>query len=273
MVQSREKTHDEDELSPGGRNSALTLSKTPEEDFQTYRIADLNVAVRGGGRILSEAATSYRIESTCESVDIEIDTAPRMSSLDISGLADFDIETLKGHMARTIFWTAIIEYGGIVIHASAVVLDGKAYLFSASSGTGKSTHTSLWRDYFGTERTYILNDDRPVIRRIENQFFAYGSPWSGKDDLNRNSRAPLQAIVFIEQSPNDQITMLDRRDAIYHLLRNTYSNGDVYFTNQLLDNLTELIKNIPTYSMGCTEGYSAVELAYNTISNRMGIMI
>ena len=73
-----------------------------------------------------------------------------------------------------------LKYGGIMIHSSAVEVDGKAYLFSAPCGTGKSTHTKQWQKYFGADQAIIINDDKPVLRRLEDGWYAYGTPLVGK---------------------------------------------------------------------------------------------
>ena len=76
-----------------------------------------------------------------------------------------------------------------MVHASAVEVDGKAYLFSADSGTGKLTHTKQWQNYFGKERALIINDDKPAIRKDKNGWAAYGTPFSGKTDENLNRQS------------------------------------------------------------------------------------
>ena len=76
----------------------------------------------------------------------------------------------------------------MLLHSSAVVVDGYAYLFSADSGTGKSTHTGLWKQHFG-DRAYIINDDKPAIRKVDGEWYVFGTPWSGKTDTSVNPRA------------------------------------------------------------------------------------
>ncbi len=99
------------------------------------------------------------------------------------------------------------------LHSSAVVVDGYAYLFSADSGTGKSTHTGLWLEHF-KEKAFIINDDKPVLRLENGQWFVYGTPWSGKTDLNINVKAKLGAIVFLERAKENHITPIEVKEAI-----------------------------------------------------------
>ena len=103
-------------------------------------------------------------------------------------------------------------------------------LFSAPCGTGKSTHTRLWTEYFGKERAVIINDDKPAIQLINDVFYVYGTPWSGKNNIHSNIKVPLQAIVFIEQSINNNVDTLSSREAVKLLmnqsLRPFSSNND-----------------------------------------------
>lgn len=117
-------------------------------------------------------------------------------------------------MTGKIFYHHLTEHQGLMLHASAVVVDGWAYLFSADSGTGKSTHTSQWLDYFG-DRAFILNDDKPAIRRINGSYQVFGTPWSGKTGQNVNTAAPLAGIAFLERSQNNWITPMTPGEAFH----------------------------------------------------------
>lgn len=91
------------------------------------------------------------------------------------------LEQCEYIFAGSEFYRKLINLGGFMLHASAIVVDNKAYLFSAPSGTGKSTHTKLWQECFG-DKAIIINDDKPAIRIEEGKCFAYGTPFSGKTD-------------------------------------------------------------------------------------------
>ena len=94
----------------------------------------------------------------------------------------------------------ILKYNAIFLHSSAILYKGKAYLFSADSGVGKSTHTKLWIKKFGAENVQIINDDKPIIRFIDNDWYVYGSPFDGGTGINKNIRAKLGGIIFLERA-------------------------------------------------------------------------
>lgn len=88
----------------------------------------------------------------------------------------------------------LIEWDVVLFHGSALALDGKAYLFTAPSGTGKSTHAALWRQVFGT-RVTMINDDKPLLRFAPEGVTVFGTPWAGKAHLQTNTSALLHRFL------------------------------------------------------------------------------
>ena len=93
-----------------------------------------------------------------------------------------------------LFYLQLLRHNGMMLHASAVVVDGYAYLFSGPCGIGKSTHTALYKDAF--PEAVIINDDKPALRCMDGVWYAFGTPWCGKDGINVNMSAPLAASAF-----------------------------------------------------------------------------
>jgi hypothetical protein len=158
------------------------------------------------------------------------------------------------------FYEYLISRGGMMLHASAVVLDGEAYLFSAPSGTGKSTHTSLWLRRF--PQSYILNDDKPALFLREGRVFAAGTPFSGKYDCSVNEAVPLRAIAFLARSDVNRIEPIPDKRALYELLNQTSRPADVELFGQLLRNVAAVIENTPIYKLYCNMDVQAAEVAY-----------
>ena len=112
------------------------------------------------------------------------------------------VATALTSMLRIIFAQAILPYDAVSLHASAVVSEGKAFLFMGKSGTGKSTHSALWIRHIGD--TELLNDDNPIVRIVDGKAYVYGSPWSGKTPCYRNVSAPVAAMVRLKQGPRNR---------------------------------------------------------------------
>ena len=152
-----------------------------------------------------------------------------------------------------------------MLHSSAIVVDGYAYLFSADSGTGKSTHTELWLKHFGN-RAYIINDDKPALRCIEGQWYVYGTPWSGKHDISKNIQVKLGGIVFLERSEENWINDISPKEAFALFFRQTVRQLKTEEKMDLaLKNVENVLVSNPIYRMGCNISDEAVVTAYEKI--------
>ncbi len=163
------------------------------------------------------------------------------------------------------FYRELLLYDGFLLHASAVAVDNKAYLFSAPSGTGKSTHTSLWLQHFH-EKAEIINDDKPAIRLIDGVFYACGTPWSGKTDENKNKQVPLKAIAYIKRNQDNYINKADPKKAIKYILEQTIRPSAYQSMDKLLFLLDKLLKEIPVFELHCNISKEAVLTAFNEMS-------
>lgn len=179
-------------------------------------------------------------------------------------LVDFphlDCDTIEYMFLGAEYYTALVHFNGMMLHSSCVVYDGKAYLFSAPSGTGKSTHTQLWLKRF--PGSYILNDDKPAIRITENGIYAYGTPFSGKTDLNVNTGVPIGGICVIERSETNKIETLPTDEALFSIMNQTVRPSKEDEMDKMLDTLDKVVSNVPVYRLSCNMDISAAEVAYN----------
>ena len=165
----------------------------------------------------------------------------------------------------------LLEENIILFHCSAIEIDGKAYLFTAPSGTGKSTHTRLWREVFGS-RVTMVNDDKPLLyipknttgECTNNPIKVYGTPYAGKDGLQTNVSVPVAGIIILHQAQENVIERLDWKKAYPTLLHQTYRRRDAAGMIQTLE-LVQQLSGLPIYSLGCTISKEAVMLVYDTV--------
>lgn len=151
-----------------------------------------------------------------------------------------------------------------VFHGAAIEYDGKAYLFTAPSGTGKTTHINLWKKYLG-DRVDIINGDKPIIHTGEIST-VYGTPWAGKEGLHRNASAPLCAICILKQGKTNNIVRLDKSSAVNHLMRQVYMPSDSVALSKTLALLGKIIENIPVYILECDISEDAFKTSYNALT-------
>ncbi len=158
------------------------------------------------------------------------------------------------------FYEQLANFNGVMLHASCVEYKGKAYLFSATSGTGKSTHTHLWLKYLDGCR--IINDDKPAIRIIDGKAYAYGTPWSGKTDESVNEGVEIGGICFLERGKN-KISRIPGIMALKPFMDQTVRPADKALMNKMLETLNIILTEIPIYKMSCDMSEDAVKTAVN----------
>lgn len=156
----------------------------------------------------------------------------------------------------------MLDYGVLLFHGSVVAVDHKAYIFTAKSGTGKSTHTRLWRELLG-ERAVMVNDDKPLLRVGEGSVTAFGTPWDGKHHLSSNIAVPVQAICIMERGKENQIKEISARDAWPMLMQQSYRSGDPGKLAKTMDLLDQLAAKARLYRMACNMELSAAEMSYH----------
>lgn len=232
--------------------------------MKNYSIAGLNVRMHFGGKTLKTQAKAYEAEGETEKVDIEINPTVEVILSMIENHPEADADLCEYMWTGTKFYEGLLDFDGFLLHSSAVVLDGKAYLFSATSGTGKSTHTELWLKVFG-DRARILNDDKPAVRVIDDMVYASGTPWSGKVDLSVNETVPVAGICFLERAKENTICEISAKEALPRLLEQTIKPKDAKMLDKLCTILDKVFEKVKIYRLGCNISEEAVEVAYNAM--------
>lgn len=155
----------------------------------------------------------------------------------------------------------ITEYDVLLMHGSALSLDGETYIFTAPSGTGKSTHARLWRERFG-DRVVMINDDKPMLRILENDVMAYGTPWNGKHSLSCNTSAPVRAIALLRQAEENRIEPMSKSDAFPMLVSQALSSKDPAVMLRVLALEKRLLDQVRFYTLYCNMEPDAVRVSY-----------
>lgn len=153
------------------------------------------------------------------------------------------------------------EYDTILFHGSVIAVDQRGYLFTAKSGTGKSTHTRLWREYFG-ERAVMVNDDKPLLRITERGVIAYGTPWNGKHRLGKNLSVPLDCICALERGRENTIKRVQKNEIYPMIVQQTYRCSDMEKMGKTLSLIDKLTRQIRFYKLSCNMEQEAAKIAY-----------
>lgn len=234
-----------------------------------YRIAGLKVKL-DCQRHTMERARKYDCGELPGKPDMVIATTPEeiRAACERSKFGEPNEDLAYLYDGTRFYRRLLSDFNGMMLHASAVVVDNCAYLFSAPSGTGKSTHTALWLKLFGS-KAYILNDDKPAIRIMDDGIvYACGTPWSGKHDISVNECVPLRGICFLRRDTENRIVPLSPKDAALKIYHGTLRKIEKQEILKLFEIIHRVLEQVPVYEMGCTPDLSAAELAYQTMSGR-----
>lgn len=231
--------------------------------MNVYDIAGLKVALDCQPRTMHQAE-KYRVYDFDGEPDIIVN--PTLEEIAPLGDQTWTPEQ-KAHIYEgKLFYQALISgFDGMMIHSSAVVVDDRAYLFSAVSGTGKSTHTGFWLEKFG-DKAYILNDDKPAVRVVDDVVYAYGTPWSGKVDISVNKRVKVQGICFLERDSENWIKPMEPDAIVSNMYRASIRKMSPENVMKLMQIIDKIAAHVPIYRMGCTPTIEAADMAYKVMS-------
>lgn len=226
--------------------------------MKRYEIAGLAVDMEVSGRTELQAAAYAVPANGPADITLHCD-ARRVLELNPE-LKDLDTAQYMG--TGLIFSKRLLEFDGSYLHSSAVILDGKAYLFSANSGTGKSTHTGKWCRLFGA--TY-LNDDKPALRLRDGVWMAYGTPWSGKHDLSSPVGVPIGGIAFLERGEENSICPMPAAEAVPRLMCQSLWKLNQQQMETQLRLVDKLLCQVPVWRLVCRNDDEAAMVSYRAM--------
>lgn len=163
------------------------------------------------------------------------------------------------------FGTVILKHNAVAIHSSVIVAEDRGVLFLGESGTGKSTHTRLWRE--NIEGARLLNDDSPIVRIVDGEVRVYGSPWSGKTPCYKSEAYPMAGLCRLSQAPHNRIKRLSNLMAIGALLPSCppIFAHDSALQDMICATVGDIVRGTKSYHLECLPNKEAAELSYNTI--------
>lgn len=229
-----------------------------------YAIADLNIGVLNHSDFTKEYMKDYRVDS-CDA-DFVIEVTDEMIAYEKSVALEETPEKYYEITAvlRAVCKKIVSDYNGFFLHCSCLMYKGEAYIFTAQSGTGKSTHTRLWRELLKDEVT-MINDDKPIVRLSGDTFYIYGTPWNGKHGISNNIKAPIKAVYYLHQAEENKIERCDIITALSKLLSQTLLPDNKAVMNNLLDMLEKLLTKTPVFDLYCNISHDAVYTVLDSI--------
>ena len=236
-------------------------------------IINLVFSVEANYNLIKQICNDYLINNSgnvkiiVSPEDIEYERIKAMREDEIEGIPCRKLS--NAYLETTIVQRKITEklfdHDVLLFHGSVVAVDGTAYLFTAKSGTGKSTHTRLWREVFG-ERAVMVNDDKPFLQLTDDGVIAHGSPWNGKHRLGSNISVPLKAICILERSAENWIKPISPAQALPMLFQQSQRPQNPANMPKYMELIDKLANGVEFYRMGCNMDPEAARISYEAMS-------
>lgn len=226
------------------------------------RMAELNVEIHNRYPYLERLCEGYHADF--EQADIVVEISPEEIAKEVSE-AQTPTPPTPGYAEAICVYRSIAQqlphFSAFVFHAAVIEHEGRGYAFSAKSGTGKSTHISLWKEVFG-DGVCVINGDKPILRFLDGKLWAFGTPWCGKERMQANKGTPLTALCFIERGKENAIAPIDNAVAVQRLFFQILMPSDRAAALLFLDLLDRTVRELPTYLLSCNMEPEAALVAY-----------
>lgn len=227
------------------------------------KVSDLNVKMESRYDRTCRYCSDYIVEPSdpeivAKTSDAEIDAESRL----------YESPHSKEYCEGICLYRSIAEqlplFDRFVFHGAAVAANGKGYIFTAPSGTGKSTHISLWMKLFG-DRVSVINGDKPIVRITESGAAVYSSPWAGKEGWSTNSFADIGGICLIRRGEQNRINRISPSEYFDELMHQVYIPKDSQAMLKTLELVDALAKRVPFYLLECDISEDAARTSFEAM--------
>ena len=222
-------------------------------------VAELNTRYEANRAYCKDYITEENADFSVSVSDSEIETEMKAYPTPFS----------KQYCENICLYRAIAEklpaYDRFVFHGAAVKAFDKGFIFTAPSGTGKTTHISLLMKHFG-EYVSIINGDKPILSLADGDARVYSTPWAGKERWHTNTSAPLGGIIILKRGKENRIQKVSPERCFDELMKQVYipKNGEMML--KTLDMLDKLAKRVDFYVLECDISRAAAETSYKILS-------
>ena len=217
-------------------------------------------------RYLTDGGADFSIRVTPENLIFEQAELDREAAEEGFRRRRFTDPFLERAAIQRKFAEYLLTHNTLLLHGSTVAVDGKAYLFTARSGTGKSTHTRFWMEAFGS-RALMVNDDKPFLQITDTGVLAHGSPWSGKHGLDSNVCVPLVGICLLERGSENIIRPAVPEEMLPMLFHESYESQDPALAETYRTLVETLACRVSLWKMHCNRDPEAARIAHSAMSS------
>ena len=236
----------------------------------TYRLAGHTIKIESLYSQVNTLCAAYRVEDDAEycitttpaDIAYERKRSVRADELEGAAVREYAPPYLKTLAVYRKLAQLLVQDDILLMHGAVVAVDGQAYLFTAKSGTGKTTHTRLWMQQFG-DRAVMVNGDKPLLHVTNTGVTVYGTPWDGKHHRSTNTSCPLKAVCILTRNTENSIQRIDKKAALPMLCQQSYRPCSPIGTQKMLALVNRLGSSVPLYRLGCNMEPEAALVAYH----------
>ena len=238
------------------------------KEMFTIELAGVSIGIRPRSDHIKRFCKAYIKEGDpeftimAEDGDIEEENERATDYLGCGELSEYELE--KFWIYRQIA-EKMPQRGIFLMHASAIAVDNRAYLLAGPSGAGKTTQTRMWKKEFG-DRMRVINDDKPLIKTIDEGMLVCGSPWCGKERWNINITAPLEAVFYVHQATENSIREMTHPESWDATVNQIYRSKDAGVMKSTLAFVDRLICEVPVYRLECNREPESVRIAFEKVN-------
>ena len=207
----------------------------------------------------TDKKTDFTVSTVPQDIDYERAKSAAEAAREKIPCYEFTAEYLETLSVYRKIAEKMLDYDAFLMHGAAVAVDGAAYLFTAPSGVGKTTHTRFWLQKYPD--AFMVNGDKPIIRFIDNQAFVCGTPWAGKEGLNRNVKLPLKAVCTLFRGKENKVSRVGWGDVFPLIIGQVYRPSDQIKLNKTLQLIKKLGESTRFYTLSCNLDPDAARVA------------
>ncbi len=227
------------------------------------KIAGLVIEVKNRFKYFEEMCQGYEAEGEAA---FTVEVPENVMKKVVAENPDFSDGYMESLEIYRIICRKILDFDAMLMHCAAIAVDGEAYLFTALSGTGKTTHINLWKKKFGN-RCFVVNGDKPILRIKDGKFYVCGTPWQGKENYGNNVIVPIKAVCILNRGEKNTIKKIAPHEAISTVLTQTLRTNDMAEMEKVLSMTDKLLQCVPFYELHCNMEYEAADVSYAGMQN------
>lgn len=226
------------------------------------KIADIVVSIENVYKYVEYVCKDYIYDG--EECDFSVKSSVELINEERQKVSDenlFSDAFVENILIYRMICLNLLKYDAFVMHAAVIGVGDKAYAFTAKSGTGKSTHISLWKRLLG-DKVYVINGDKPIMRFIGDKLFVYGTPWCGKEMWNTNVKAELANLCFLERGDVNEIESLSPGESVSLVMKQILIPKDSFGVIKTFDLVDKMLRRVALWKLKCNISLEAAVVAY-----------